>query len=187
MADDTMTPTLDPSVTPEPAPTPPPADTERKFTQADVDRLINQHTAKERAAAEQRTAKEKQQAHEAALKEQAKWQELAQQREQRVAELEPQLQTVQERYTTLAEKLGKQIDAGMKDWPAKARAMVLTAPAGDIAARLEAFDTMRALLGEGTLSPRQPGNGANPRPATGPDGLQRAEEAARANPRYSGV
>ena len=158
-------------------------DTERKYSQADIDAAITARLARERKSADEKAVRERQQAQEATLKEQAKWEELARQHETRVKELEPALQTTQERYTALSEKLGKQIDAGMKDWPADARKMVPMTE--DIAARLDAYDAMKSLLDKGTLAPRQPGNGANPRPTAGPDGAQQMEDRLRASGRYT--
>lgn len=179
----TTDPTTDPTPTPVPQPPAPPD--QPRFTQADLDRAISDRLARERKSAEEKSAKERQAAEQEKLKAQAEWEELAKQHEQTVRDLSPQLETAQTRYTVLAERLNKQIDAGIKDWPAEARRMV---PAGDdVAARLDAYENMRGLLEKGSLAPRQPGNAANPRPTSGPDAGKKTEEMLRSTGRYQAI
>jgi uncharacterized protein YPO0396 len=161
------------------------ADSERKFTQADLDAAISNRMARERKATEERTAAERQKAELAQLAAKAEWEEIAKQHEQTVRELQPQLDTYKTRLETLSERLNRQIEQGIRDWPAEARKMV---PASeDVAARLDAYENMRNLLDGGRLNGRQPGNGTGPRPTAGPAASEKTEELLRSNPRYSAL
>jgi hypothetical protein len=161
------------------------ADSERKFTQADLDAAISNRMARERKAAEERTAAERQKAELAQLAAKAEWEEIAKTHEQTVRDMTPKLETAEARYTALAERLNRQIEQGIRDWPAEARKMV---PAtDDVAARLDAYENMRNLLDGGRLNGRQPGNGTGPRPTAGPAASEKTEELLRSNPRYSAL
>jgi hypothetical protein len=150
-----------------------------------VDAAITNRLARERKAAEERTAADRQKAEQEQLKAKAEWEELAKQHEQTVRELQPQLDTERARYTALAERLNRQIETGIRDWPAEARKMV---PASeDVAARLDAYENMRNLLDGGRLNGRQPGNGTGPRPTAGPAASEKTEELLRSNPRYNAL
>jgi chromosome segregation ATPase len=183
VADETTTTTGTPQA--EPADQPAAADQERKFSQADLQRLLDQHTARERSRAEAAATAERQKAEQAQLAAKAEWEELAKQHEQTVRELQPQLDSYKTRLETLSERLNKQIEQGIRDWPAEARKMV---PAtDDVAARLDAYENMRNLLDGGRLAGRQPGNGTGPRPTAGPAASEKTEELLRSNPRYNAL
>jgi uncharacterized protein YdaU (DUF1376 family) len=161
------------------------ADNERRFTQAQVDAAINNRLARERKAAEEKTAKERLAAEQKALAENNEFKTLAERHAARLAQLEPELEVVTTKHAALAEKINRQIEQGIRDWPAEARKMV---PASDdVAARLDAYENMRQLLDGGRLSGRQPGNGTGPRPTAGPAASEKTEELLRSNPRYSAL
>lgn len=165
--------------------TTPPTDTERRFSQADLDRAIDARLARERKAADERTAKERTAAEQEKLRAQAEWEKLATQHEQTVRELTPQIESVTARYQSLADRNNKMIDGAIKDWPAEVRRLIPTTD--DVAARLEAFDNARAIVDKFVAdAPRPaPGNRPNPRPQAGPDAAQRSEAELLASGKYN--
>lgn len=62
---------------------------ERRFTQADMDRVVEERLRRDRETNERRAAAERQQAADAAAAEQGEFRQLAEQRATRIAELEP--------------------------------------------------------------------------------------------------
>ena len=76
-------------------PKPEQAQPERTFTQADVDRIINERIAKERTKAESMAAKAREEAERKAAEEQGKYQELYQAAQQKAATLEAQLRAAE--------------------------------------------------------------------------------------------
>ena len=70
---------------------PEPAQPERTFTQADVDRIINERIAKERTKAESMAAKAREEAERKAAEEQGKYQELYEAAQKRIADTEARL------------------------------------------------------------------------------------------------
>jgi len=176
---------------PSDAPATPPEQV-KQYSQVDMDKAIEQRLARERKQAEDKAASERQAAEEQALKQRQEWQKLAEQHEARVRTLEPQLQTTQERLGALADRINKQIDAGIKEWPLEARKMI---PASDdVTGRQDAYDNLRALMEKqaaavaaATPPPRQPGTPQRqPRPA-GPEAGPSVEEQLRASGRYSAI
>lgn len=71
------------------------AQTERTFTQADVDRIITERLAKERTKAESMATKAREEAERKAAEEQGKYQELYQKAQQQAAELEAKLKAAE--------------------------------------------------------------------------------------------
>jgi hypothetical protein len=160
-------------------------DTDRKFTQADLDRAISARLERERKTAEDKVARERAAADTERMKQQQEWEELAKTHEQTLREREAEFEPIKTRYEALADLENKRINNAMKDWPADARGLV--PDTDDVAARLAAFDRVNALLTKGVLAPRTPGNTPGPRPQAGPDGAQKTEEYLRANGRYSTI
>ena len=73
----------------------PQAQTERTFTQQDVDRIINERLAKERTKAESMATKAREEAERKAAEEQGKYQELYQAAQQKAADLEARLKATE--------------------------------------------------------------------------------------------
>lgn len=71
------------------------AQTERTFTQADVDRIITERLAKEKAKAESMAAKAREDAERKAAEEQGKFRELYEAAQQRIAEAESRLKAAE--------------------------------------------------------------------------------------------
>ena len=81
--------------TPTAGDTQPVAQTERTFTQADVDRIINERLAKERTKAESMAVKAREEAERKAAEEQGKYQELYETEKRRAAEIETRLRAAE--------------------------------------------------------------------------------------------
>ena len=76
-------------------PQPEQAQPERTFTQADVDRIINERLAKERSKAETMAVKAREEAERKAAEEQGKYQELYQAAQKRIEETEARLKAAE--------------------------------------------------------------------------------------------
>jgi hypothetical protein len=182
-------PTVQPTITPpatQPEPTQPEPTGERiTLTTSQLEERLreqeNRTLARLRSEQEQKDRK----AELAQLAAKAEWEEIAKTHEQTVRELQPQLDSYKTRLETLSDRLNKQIEQGIRDWPAEARKMV--PPSEDVAARLDAYENMRQLLDGGRVSGRAPGNGTGPRPTAGPAAAEKTEELLRSNPRYSAL
>ena len=100
----------------------------------------------------------------AQMKEQGEFKELAEKHEARVKVLEP----ISERYNQLSGLVSEQIETEIKDWPASVKKLD---PGKDAAieVRLAWRNNARAIVAEMQQQNRgqMPGNGPNPRPATG--------------------
>jgi ATPase subunit of ABC transporter with duplicated ATPase domains len=180
----TTEPTQTTTTTPQPATTP--TTDERTFTQADLDRIIDQRLERERKTAEQARAREAQQAEQAQLRAKAEWEELAKQHEESVREMEPRLQTAESERDALREHVTKTMRAQMREWPAEMRDLV---PGDDvpIAQRLAAFEKARIAV-EKLGAMGAAGNGPGPRRAAGQqNNEQTVETLLRSSGRYSAI
>lgn len=112
---------------------------EKSFSQADVDRIVQARLAEEQRRADTKAEKERKQAEEQRAKEQGDWQRLA---EQRGTELES-LKGKAEAADTYAAKLNGLIEAEIAQWPEELRALDPGKDALD--ARLAWVEKSRAL------------------------------------------
>ncbi len=116
---------------------------EKLFTQADLDRQIDDRLKRERAKAEAQAQKVKQEAEERAAIEQGNWQKIAEERKTQLDQLTPK--------ATLADDLTvivtQQLDAEIAAWPESARAIV-SADGLDLKAKLELVNRTRPLAQE---------------------------------------
>lgn len=92
-------PTTTPTTNPEPTTPATPEPQERRFSEADVNRIVQERLERERRRASEQAETERRQAEEAALQQQGEFRRLAEERATRLAELEP-LATRAERYET---------------------------------------------------------------------------------------
>lgn len=116
---------------------------EKLFTQADLERQIDDRLKRERSKAEAQAQKAKTQAEEQRKAEQGEWQKLA---EERKVQLE-QLSAKSELADRLQEIVAKQLDAELKAWPESVRAIM---PSDDspLLERLEWTERTRPLANE---------------------------------------
>lgn len=167
-----------------------------QFTQDQVDRLIKDRLEQERKVQADKIAKDAADAETKRLADEKQFQELAAKHETRVKELEPQVATLQGQYTALATRNNAMIDAAIAAWPDEIKALV-PAPDTDVARRLEAYDTARAILEKFAPGDTTPPNQPRPRPAAnrpgpapasgGPSTRDRAEAEQRASGRYTAL
>lgn len=101
-------------------PAQPPAPEEKKFSQADVERIIKERLERERKKAEQDRQKAEEDARAKALKEQGEFKQLAEEQALRLAKLEEQVKEVealQEQVKRYSESLQKQLEEQKKSLP----------------------------------------------------------------------
>lgn len=181
------TPPADSATNPNPAPPTAAEPPEEKVTLTTAQ--LNARLERERqtitARFEKQQADDKAKAEQERAKAQGEWQKLAEAHAAKVAELEPERDGLKTRYESLAERINKQIDTAIKEWPLEARKML---PAGDdVAARQDAYDNLRALLDKGALAGPRPGTPTRqPRP-TDPNSGPDIEAELRASPRYQAI
>jgi hypothetical protein len=127
-ADTDLTPATGATPITEPATgavTPPNGDV--AFTQADVDRIVEQRLSRAKTKAEADAAKVKADAEQRALTEQGEWKTLAEQRAARLAELEPltkQVETAKEEADRYRKAIAKYADDAKKAVPEHVRALL---------------------------------------------------------------
>jgi hypothetical protein len=138
---------------PTPAPTngdTPPPDETKLFTQADLNRIVQERLADQRKRAEKQIEDEKRAANEARLKEQGEFKTIAEQKEAELAELRPKAEIADQ----LAARMNAAIDAEVQAWPKEVTDM--DPGAADVSARLAWQEKARPLaqrllaLGGGT-------------------------------------
>lgn len=95
------------------------AQSDKLFTQADLDRAIQQRLAEEKTREEKRTADASKKGKEEALKQAGEWQALAEQRGQELAAL----QGAAEQRDAYAGALNAVIEAQIADWPKEVKAL----------------------------------------------------------------
>lgn len=102
----------------------PPSTEERKFTQADVEKIISERLERERKKAEAKTAKAKEEAEAKALADQQEWQKLAEKNGHRAAQASNDLEAATEdleaakaRIKALESSLKEQLKAAKADLP----------------------------------------------------------------------
>ena len=115
---------------------------EKAFTQADVDRIINERLAREKAAREKDAAKAKETAEAEALKKNQEWQALAEKNAAKLAELEP----LSEQVTRYKGALEKYLANEKKDLP---KHVLVLLEKLDPVEQIEYIATNRAELGKG--------------------------------------
>lgn len=143
-----------------------PINGEKLFTQADLERQIDDRLKRERAKAETQAQKALAEAEERRNTEQGEFAKLAEQRKKRLDELEPKAELADR----LSELVSKQLDAELATWPEEARPLVLP-PESPLLQRLESADRARPIAQKllaaqaqapsGLRYPQQhPGNGS---------------------------
>lgn len=153
---------------------PPPATTEtpdRTFTQAEVDALIKDRLARQKAASEGAAEKARRDAESAALAEQGKWKELAQAHEAKLAELTP----AADRAARLEAALQAQLTSAMEGLPEHILPLIEKL---DLPERLEYLAANRAKL----LARPAPDTNATGRGAAQPDPQARLAELQQRYP-----
>lgn len=161
-------------------------DTEKRFTQADVDRVVDARLKRERDAVSARADRERQEAANRAAAAQGEWQKLAGQHEARVRDLEAAQQTRDAEVEAYRKELSKVTRDQVKSWPEKLRkALPETDDPLELSEAIRRLAPVADDLAAGgsqpmTQSPR-PGMPAAPRPAGGmtPDQAARQAEIAR--------
>jgi hypothetical protein len=149
-----------------------------RFTQDDVDRIVSERLKREREKQDKDREKAEQKAREEALKEQGKFKEIAEQHERTIEEKDGQIEVLQgveterdalqERLTTLEERLKGLIKPGLERVPEMFRGFVEEKPVEEQAAWLK--KNADKLTG-----PAEPiGSPETPRPAR--NGRQRQEQ-----------
>lgn len=136
---------------------------DKKFTQADIDRIVQERLAREQAKSEKAAEKAKKEAELARLAENQEFQELAQKRQERVVELEEQVadyDELQERAKKYEKALTGYRDALIKGVPENVRSLL---DGLDIADQLQWLsDNAKQFSGDKTPLPSTPSqNGTN--------------------------
>lgn len=145
---------------------------EKTFTQADVDRLIADRLARQKAALEAQQSKAAKDAEAAQLAEQGKWKELAEANAAKLAELSP----AAEKAARLEAALAKQLTEAMKGVPDHLLPLLEKL---DTAERLEYLAEHRARL---VAQPTPPDTNAGGRGGAQPDPKVREAELLRRFP-----
>jgi hypothetical protein len=154
-------------------------DAQPQFTQAQLDAIVKDRLTRERAKAEADRKKAEDAAQAEALKAKEEWKTLAQQHEAKLAELQPQAESLTATIAGYEARLVKDLDAEIKEWPEEVRAMD---PGADVPLleRLAWRDKARALAHKLLDAAATPGNTRRP-PAAGAAGDEKAREKAVAD------
>lgn len=148
---------------------------EKLFTQAELDRLIDERLQRERKKAETQAEKAQREADEKHKIEQGEWQKLAEERKTQLEQLAPKSELADR----LSELVAKQLDTEIATWPDSVRA-IMPKPESSLLERLEWAERTRPLAQEliaaktpnGTPYPAQhSGTGGN-KPVTTRDQAQ---------------
>lgn len=160
--------------------TPPAQDTEKKFTQSDLNAAISARLKREQDAQAAKEAKTRAADEEARRAKAGEWETLAAQREGRIKELEAFQTQADEERSALHDRLNRHVNAQIKGWPDAFKALV--PKSDDALERWDAYERAAAAVAEVTPAQhsaplRTPGTGPNPRPAgnAGPNAAQDAE------------
>lgn len=140
-----------------------PANTEAKFSQADIDRIVKDRLDKER----ERIAKSQTEAQEKAEREAAEkkaledgeFRKVIDAKETELSSLRPKAELAVELSTFVNET----IDAEIKEWPDEVKTLV--PDAADVQARAAEVKKLRPLAAKLSTAPPRPGNGRDPKPA----------------------
>lgn len=132
---------------------------DKLFTQADLERAIDDRLKRERAKNEAAAAKAKADAEEADKVKQGEWQKLAEERKTQLEQVAPKGELADR----LSEIFTKQLDDEVATWPEEAQSLVLP-PESPLLQRIESCDRARPIVqkllaaqGNGAATPPVPG------------------------------
>ena len=150
------------------------ADTDRTFTQAEVDAIVKERVGREQRKADEASKKAAAEAEAKALSEQGKYKELYEATAQERDELKP----YRDRYEALASQQRAALMAEVAKWPAEVKAL-LPGEDADVTVLAEAVTKARALVT--ALNGKAEGAAAhgNPPPPAGKAGMGAEREADR--------
>jgi hypothetical protein len=132
---------------------------EKRFTQADLDRIINERLAREKDAEKERVKRAQEQAKEQERIKAGELQAVAEERAAKLAELEPKVETLTATVTARDELIEKLITPRIKALPDEFRDLL---PDSDIAARVNALIKVEKAA-EKAAAQRNPGTPSGPR------------------------
>lgn len=116
---------------------------EKLFTQAELDKLIDDRLKREREKAKTQAEKAAKEADERRQVEQGEWQKVAEERKTRLEQLEPKSELADR----LSELVAKQLDSEIATWPDSVRA-IMPSPESSLLERLEWAERTRPLAQE---------------------------------------
>lgn len=154
---------------PAPAPASPPpvqpqASSAATFTQEQLNAALAEEKRKWKKQQDEAAAKARQEAEEKAALEKGEFEKLAGERGSRLAQIETEHTTLQERHTALTEAMEAQIKQRIKLLPEEMRELLGD---GDVLARYTQLGKLEAAAAKLTTVPRGPGTPPGPRPAGG--------------------
>jgi hypothetical protein len=148
---------------------------ERRFTQADLDRVVSERLARERDAEKERTRKAAEQAKEQERIKAGELQAVAEERAAKLADLEPKVETLTATVETRDKLIEKLIEPRIKALSEEFRSLL---PDGDIAARVETLIKVEKAA-EKAAQTRNPGTPGGPRGSGSPAPLTTVITAKR--------
>jgi DNA-binding transcriptional MerR regulator len=132
---------------------------DRRFTQADLDRIVSDRIAREKDAEKERTKKAQEAAREQERIKAGELQAVAEERAAKLADLEPKVATLTETLTARDDLIEQLIKPRVKALPEEFQALL---PDGDIAARVTALLKVEKAA-EKAQALRSPGTPSGPR------------------------
>lgn len=133
---------------------------DKKFTQAELDRIVQERLDRDRKKREAEAEKTRQEAEREALKQKEEYKALTETQEKELGELRPKA----ERYDTLAELVTKQLRDEVDAWPEEVKNLLPDSEPVEVLTFLQAVEKARPLAKRLTAEPAPPGNPRGPKP-----------------------